>query len=221
MKNAFFRLIVVVVFFCVTSCGQRSSRPQSSPDYYWEPTIVTVEDEEPEEQWEDCEKCGGDGRLSRYCSTCDGSGRLIERTTRTQTRSCKSCFGLGIAPCNSCGNMGYHHCSHCELGYKQCPTCGGAGVIYSYGAFYKCHNCSGSKHSGYVMCTICYGDGKITCDVCQGRGKLDCPTCHGTGGPTITHTETNDIGECPSCYGSGRVYDECFMCEGEGKIKIE
>ena len=203
-------ILGVLLFSCTNNRSSKSG---------WEPKF----DEEIaiEEKWEDCEQCHGDGLLSRYCPTCDGSGRLIGKVTHTKTRSCPTCFGLGIAPCNSCGNYGYHECTYCTLGYNICPVCDGAGIVIRYDMFFKCSNCSDSEHTGYVMCNVCHGDSKITCEDCGGRGRLDCPTCHGTGGPDITYTETFDQGECPTCNGHGKVYDECFVCEGVGKIKIE
>ena len=57
--------------------------------------------------------------------------------------------------------------------------------------------------------------------MCGGRGHLPCSTCGGSGGPTVSNTVTSDAGECPSCNGSGSYREECDVCQGEGKIKVE
>lgn len=195
----------------LTSCGNSSSN--SSYEQSWEEDAnVGVED-----QMVECEQCGGDGRLSRNCPTCKGSGRLVRTISETKTRSCSSCYGIGLAPCNNCGNNGYHGCTDCYMGSRQCTSCNGAGVIYLYGDFYKCNVCN---ETGYVTCSTYNGDGKITCGACNGRGNIKCSACNGTGGPTISNTERYDQGECPTCDGEGKVYDGCFVCDGEGKIEV-
>lgn len=201
-------LVILLVCVLLTSCKKTSN--SSYPNYNDENTS--------EQRWESCEQCDGDGRLSRTCSTCDGTGRLISTHTETRTRSCSSCYGTGIAPCYSCGNYGYHRCTNCTMGSHRCPSCDGAGVHYSNGEFYKCYTCN---ESGYVTCSVCGGDGKITCSSCGGRGNIDCRTCDGTGGPDVSHTHSYDQGECPVCDGYGTVYDDCFKCDGTGRVEIE
>jgi DnaJ-class molecular chaperone len=57
--------------------------------------------------------------------------------------------------------------------------------------------------------------------MCGGRGRLPCSACGGSGGPTVSNTITNDAGACPSCNGSGKYREECDVCFGKGKIKVE
>ena len=101
---------------------------------------------------------------------------------------------------------------------NKCTQCNMSGYVYLAGELMACPVCKGN---GYYQCLICKGAGRYTCGMCGGKGHLDCLTCGGSGGPTVSNTVTNDAGECPSCNGSGSFREDCEVCQGEGKIKVE
>ena len=208
-------LILFVISVLLSGCNFSKSSSE----------INTFFDEQltPEEEWEECEYCDGDGYFILKCDACNGSGRLITTITHKETRTCPTCHGLGIAPCNSCGNYGYTRCDNCSgAGKHRCRACDGVGRriarIAGQTIISECGMCDGT---GYEDCMKCGGDGRITCSKCLGEGHLTCRTCNGTGGPDITSTQKLDQGECPVCKGSGRVAEVCDVCDGEGKIKVE
>ena len=214
MKKIYFALILLNMM--IQACGNSNSNSSSSGE---EPVSV-----EQEEEWEDCENCNGRGYFTHKCSTCDGSGRFIATYSQTKTRTCPSCYGTGIAPCNDCGNYGYHICTHCGglSGKVRCSACNGAGrLAYNIGGeiiFSECGLCDGS---GYVICGDCNGKGRITCTSCWGEGHIKCRMCNGTGGPDQHYSEQTDQGECPTCGGTGKTKETCEECDGEGRVKID
>ena len=77
---------------------------------------------------DECEACGGDGRLDKTCRECDGTGK------------CKYCHGSGMTeghltgrkmPCPTCNSKG--RCPACSGGKVQvsCKACSGAGRVVS------------------------------------------------------------------------------------------
>lgn len=209
-------ILLFSISLIVLSCGNTNSNSSLSGEEF-----IPIE---PEEEWEECVFCNGKGYFTHKCSTCDGSGRLIATYTHTETRSCQSCYGTGIAPCQACGNYGYHICSQCDgvLGKVRCYACDGAGVILrNIGGQLIPIKCGVCDESGYIACDKCNGRGRITCTSCWGEGHIPCPTCHGTGGPDKQYSEKMDQGECPTCDGKGKIREKCEECDGEGKIKIE
>lgn len=209
-------VLVLAICLAMFACRNTNGNP-SSDDYELEPVEI-------EEEWVECEYCNGRGYFTHTCSTCDGSGRLTSTYTHKQTRSCQSCYGTGIAPCQACGNYGYHICSQCDgvLGKVRCYACDGAGVILrNIGGQLIPTKCGVCDESGYIACDKCNGKGRITCTSCWGKGHINCPTCHGTGGPDLQYSEKIDQEECPTCDGRGKTREICEKCEGEGKIKVE
>lgn len=93
-----------------------------------------------------------------------------------------------------------------------------AGYLYMSGILVTCPTCKGK---GYYQCYGCGGNGRYNCNMCGGKGHLSCSTCGGSGGPTVSNSITKDAGECPSCKGSGTYQEECEICHGEGRIKVE
>lgn len=207
--------IFIILSVSYTSCGNNGSNTGAQDGYT---------PEEFSEKWEDCEACNGRGYFSNTCSTCDGSGRITSKYSKTNTRTCQTCSGTGIAPCVDCGNYGYHTCSVCNstIGKVRCSSCKGTGKLaYNFGGeiiYSECGLCGGS---GYATCSNCGGKGRVTCSSCWGEGHIKCRTCNGTGGPNITYSETNDAGPCPTCNGAGKIKTMCEECDGEGKIKVE
>lgn len=214
MEKIYFALLLSVNLI-ILACGNANSNSSSG---------INESSIEETEAWEDCQNCSGSGYFIHKCSTCDGSGRLVASYTHTQTRTCPSCYGTGIAPCNDCGNYGYHRCSQCDglSGKVRCSACNGAGrLAHNLGGeiiFTECGLCNGS---GYTTCGNCGGKGRITCSSCWGEGHLRCQTCNGTGGPDLQYSEKTDQGECPTCGGTGKTRETCEECGGEGRIKVE
>jgi len=62
---------------------------------------------------EPCPNCKGEGKLD--CPQCGGDG------TDAKGQGCGTCQGQGTVPCDQCGGSG-------NTG-KDCPTCGGTGVL--------------------------------------------------------------------------------------------
>lgn len=114
---------------------------------------------------EECEHCGGGGRVD--CYECDGDGRVScgECYSRSARRStgrieCDGCGGNGDVDCNDCDGKG-------EVDGESCSDCSGKGKV-------SCSDCSGD---GDRECGECDGDGDRECGVCEGDGRLDCPEC--------------------------------------------
>ena len=214
-KKRLLRLAALGLSIIFISCGYKQNRFISNDE--------SEVSQEKTEQWADCAQCGGSGFFTNECSVCDGSGRLIGRTTETRTKTCPSCYGTGISPCNNCQNYGYIVCSVCSgNGSYRCKGCNGTGVSHVAvigGEIIKadCGLCNGT---GYQACLSCGGKGRITCHDCYGQGHKRCLACNGSGGSNETYTESYDQGECPNCNGSGRTKSTCGYCDGEGKVKV-
>lgn len=197
------------------SCGNKQSRSYSEDE---------IEVKEETEQWEDCEHCRGAGYFRNRCSTCNGSGRMIGKVSKTRTRTCPACYGTGVSPCENCQNYGYVVCSVCSgHGSERCQGCNGSGVsgVAVIGGDIIKADCGLCKGSGYATCFSCSGKGRISCRECYGQGHKRCSMCNGSGGPDETYTESFDQGECPNCNGSGQTSTMCDYCDGEGKVKVE
>ena len=98
MKKTYFYFALIISVF-ISSCGNSTKNSDNDES--------SITEEVEEEKWEDCQNCNGRGYFTHQCSTCDGSGRIKTTITRTDTRTCPSCYGTGLAPCTTCGNNGY------------------------------------------------------------------------------------------------------------------
>jgi hypothetical protein len=114
---------------------------------------------------EECDNCGGDGRVD--CYECDGDGKVecgecYSRSARRSTGKveCGECSGDGEVDCPDCGGTG-------QIDGEDCSECSGKGKI-------SCSDCDGD---GEVDCSECDGDGDRECGECGGDGRLDCPEC--------------------------------------------
>jgi hypothetical protein len=115
---------------------------------------------------EECDHCGGDGRVD--CYECDGDGKVgcSECYSRSARRStgrveCGECSGDGELDCPDCdgkGEVDGESCDNCDgNGKRDCPDCDGNGDV-------ECEDCGGN---GDVECGNCDGDGRIVCPECQ------------------------------------------------------
>ncbi len=114
---------------------------------------------------EECDHCGGDGRVD--CYECDGDGkvRCSECYSRSARRStgkveCGECSGAGELDCPDCDGKG-------EIDGENCESCNGDGKK-------QCPDCDGD---GDIDCEDCGGDGEVECGNCDGDGRVDCPEC--------------------------------------------
>lgn len=114
---------------------------------------------------EDCDHCGGDGRVD--CYECEGDGKVgcSECYSRSDRRStgrveCGECSGAGELDCPDCDGKG-------EVDGESCDNCDGNGKR-------DCPDCDGN---GDVECEDCGGDGDVECGNCDGDGRVDCPEC--------------------------------------------
>ena len=79
----------------------------------------------------DCDVCGGTGRVSCYdcsgegtveCYECDGSGSV--ECSNCKGNGCSDCDGEGKVECDECGGRGEHTCNECGGdGELDCPEC--------------------------------------------------------------------------------------------------
>jgi uncharacterized membrane protein YkoI len=116
-----------------------------------------IELEDTDGRWvgaeDDCDNCGGNGRV--YCYECDGNGEV----------SCRECDGDGEVDCLDCDGDG-------EV---DCDTCDGSGEV-------DCDYCDGNgEDSDGESCVHCDGSGKKKCDDCSGSGKIPCSNCDESG----------------------------------------
>ena len=114
---------------------------------------------------EDCENCGGNGRVD--CYECDGDGKIecrecYSRSARRSTGKveCDECSGSGDVDCDECDGKG-------EVDGESCSDCSGKGKV-------DCSDCDGD---GEVDCPECDGDCERECGECGGDGRLECPEC--------------------------------------------
>ena len=134
------------------------------------------------------------------CTSCNGEGKV----------KCWDCGATGESKCDSCGGDGKSN------SIKSCTKCNGAGEI---GTIQSCQICHGTGLSysdtlqSYVFCAFCDGTGEFLY-------TKKCSTCDG--GTTVVVEE-----KCSTCKGKGRVtcswcdagYNECYSCNGKGKLK--
>ena len=131
---------------------------------------------------EECDWCGGDGRVD--CPDCDGNGDF----------ECSECNGAGEVSCNDCDGDGKVDCADCDgSGDVECSSCDGEGKDEDGE---ECSDCEGK---GRVSCDDCSGEGKVECDNCGGKCDVECGDCDGRGRV-----------ECDRCDGDGRV--DCPEC---------
>jgi len=114
---------------------------------------------------EECDNCGGDGRVD--CYECDGDGKIecgecYSRSARRSTGlvDCDECSGGGEVDCSDCNGTG-------QIDGEDCSDCSGKGII-------SCSDCDGK---GEIDCPGCDGNGDRECSECDGDGRLDCPEC--------------------------------------------
>ena len=114
---------------------------------------------------EDCENCGGNGRVD--CYECDGDGKVecgecYSRSARRSTGKvkCDDCDGDGDIDCPECDGKG-------QIDGEDCSDCSGKGKV-------DCSDCDGD---GEVDCPECDGDCERECGECGGDGRLECPEC--------------------------------------------
>ena len=114
---------------------------------------------------EDCENCGGNGRVD--CYECDGDGKVgcsecYSRSARRSTGKveCDECSGSGEVDCDECDGKG-------QIDGEDCSDCSGKGKV-------DCSDCDGD---GEVDCPECDGDCERECGECGGDGRLECPEC--------------------------------------------
>lgn len=114
---------------------------------------------------EDCDNCGGNGRVD--CYECDGDGKIecrecYSRSARRSTGKveCDECSGSGDVDCDECDGKG-------EVDGESCSDCSGKGKV-------SCSDCDGD---GEMDCPECDGDGERECSECGGDGRLECPEC--------------------------------------------
>jgi hypothetical protein len=126
---------------------------------------ITLEDTGGRWSEDQCDHCGGDGRVD--CYECDGDGKVgctecYSRSARRSTGqvSCSECDGDGEVDCYECNGKG-------QIDGEECSDCSGTGKS-------KCGDCDGD---GEIDCPVCDGDGNLECSVCDGEGRLDCPEC--------------------------------------------
>jgi len=126
---------------------------------------ITLEDTGGRWSEDQCDHCGGDGRVD--CYECDGDGRVdctecYSRSSRRSTGrvSCSECDGDGEVDCSECDGKG-------QIDGEDCSDCDGKGKV-------SCSDCDGD---GDVDCSECDGNGTIECSTCDGDGRLDCPEC--------------------------------------------
>jgi hypothetical protein len=127
---------------------------------------ITLEDTGGRWVGEECDSCGGDGRVT--CGECDGDGEINcpECYSRSRRRS------TGYVECEDCGGNGKQDCSTCKgsgkVDEEDCADCDGDGEN-------DCSNCEGN---GEVTCSECDGDATRTCPRCDGECDVDCPECN-------------------------------------------
>jgi hypothetical protein len=126
---------------------------------------ITLEDTGGRWVEDECDHCGGDGRVD--CYECDGDGKIdcgecYSRSARRSTGkvSCSECDGDGEIDCSECDGKG-------QIDGEDCSDCDGKGKV-------DCSDCDGD---GEVDCPECDGDGERECSECGGDGRLDCPEC--------------------------------------------
>lgn len=114
---------------------------------------------------EDCENCGGNGRVD--CYECDGDGKVecgecYSRSARRSTGKvkCDDCDGDGDIDCPECDGKG-------QIDGEDCSDCSGKGKV-------DCSDCDGD---GEIDCPECDGDCERECGECGGDGRLECPEC--------------------------------------------
>lgn len=127
---------------------------------------ITLEDTGGRWVGEECDSCGGSGRVT--CGECDGDGEIScsECYSRSRRRStgyveCEDCDGNGKQECTTCKGSG-------KVDEEDCADCAGDGEK-------DCSNCGGD---GEVTCSECDGDATRTCPRCDGECDVDCPECN-------------------------------------------
>lgn len=180
-----------------------------------------------DKDWKECKSCGGDGykTLSKWCSTCKGTGNRNACGTCYDTYEkyrCKTCYGNACMPDGSTCTKCYGTGTTTKLFCSKCHASG-----YVLGA--KCTECDGKK-SGKV-CPICNGAGWRQCIECGGEEyKEYCGQCG-----TAYHTPCSRCGNiCPEGDGHGHLHcyeplvcdhgydvdDGCYHVRWEGEKSI-
>jgi len=143
-----------------TSSGKLTTEEMKGSSNY-----ITLEDTGGGWVDDECETCGGDGRVECYECSGDGTIRCEECYSRSARRStgkveCGECDGEGKVDCSTCDGKGMKD-------EEECSDCSGSGKI-------ECEDCNGD---GEKDCPECDGDRTIECGECGGDGRVDCPDC--------------------------------------------
>jgi len=130
---------------------------------------------------DDCDFCGGDGRVD--CPDCDGDGDF----------RCSECDGDGDIECGECDGKGKVDCSSCDgEGEEECSSCDGTGKDGDD----DCSDCDGK---GKIECSSCDGEGKKECDDCSGNGEIKCDNCNSRGREECSNCDGEGRVDCPEC----------------------
>jgi hypothetical protein len=143
-----------------TSSGKLTTEEMRGSSNY-----ITLEDTGGRWVDDECETCGGDGRVECYDCSGDGTINCTECYSRSARRStgqirCEECEGAGEVSCSTCDGKGMKD-------EEECSDCSGSGKI-------ECEDCNGD---GEMNCPECDGDRTLECGECGGDGRLDCSDC--------------------------------------------
>lgn len=140
-------------------------------------TITEVDDE-----WDRCDTCEADGRIT--CDACDGDGEIegIGETGAT-LEECAACDGDGKVKCAACEGEGgsWRCCGECHESFEgERFVLVGDGDVYCRGCCadaFKCAACDGTGEVTRTDAVITTSDGKIhtfplvgaSCSCCAAR----------------------------------------------------
>lgn len=221
MISRYIRNIFLIVGLLLTaSCFQG----QSDNDYDVAPSYVNQstpnQTKVNPDEIVNCDKCDGDGEISRRCSNCGGEGKTYHYSRTTERGICLTCGGRGTEFCTYCSGQGIRVCEYCGGQLKRCQKCEGTGKrLFALGGEYEYIKCPYCKGSGYYYCDICDNSHYLPCGECGGDGKYYCPSCHGSGLGEPQTVERSYSLNCTECHGCGYSVSNCDKCDGSGKIK--
>jgi len=131
------------------------------------------------------------------CSACKGTGRAAHDSSLF----CVPCLGKGTRTKEVKYPKKVKAREPEKKAQKDCPDCGGTGVL------------SVSGHE--IDCNGCLGTGSVDAEK-YGKRKKECPDCDGIGHVQSAKTYTE---ECSTCGGLGWWYvEECEYCQGFGRV---
>lgn len=117
-----------------------------------------------------CPSCSGTGKMN--CLRCLGKGKIHTHSESASNAASADSYAAFAGDMNPYGYNSKQLCSVCSgTGSKPCPSCHGAGKLYSTKSGPN-YGYGSSSYQTATTCYACHGSGRVNCTACFGKGTI-------------------------------------------------